>query len=158
MCIRDRHDAQRAGAEVANKLNALYADLLRLAPQVDSSTAAEAVKSQFAAFRRDMDSVRVKFGVPVTAGAGAAGGFGGRGGGGAAAQAAAAANTLNRVAGAKAAIQGIWETPSAAVTKQATDAKLALAAAVRDANALLTRARALSTALSAANLKLTVPN
>jgi hypothetical protein len=48
--------------------------------------------------------------------------------------------------------------PSDAVTKKANDAKLALAAAVRDANALLARARTLSTTLATANLKLTVPN
>jgi photosystem II stability/assembly factor-like uncharacterized protein len=149
------HEAQREGTDVANRLNALYADLLRLAPGVDSSSAPDAVKSQFSDLRRSLDGVRVKFGVPVVAGAAAVGGPGGGRGG--AAAAGAAANTLLRLGAVKAAMQNVWEEPSAAVTTQANEATAALASAVAEANALLGRARELSTQLARHNLTLTLP-
>ena len=155
--ITDLHEAQRAGAELALKLSALYGEITRLAPQMDSASTPASSKTDFTAFRAQFDSVRAKFGVPALLGGG---GFGGGGGGGAAAAALAAAaqaNALGRVGAAKAAMLGVWETPSAAAVKQGTEAKAALAAATIEANAILVRAKALAAKLGTANIKLAVP-
>ena len=174
--IMDLHDAQRRGTEVASRLAAVNAEMARASAALDSSAAPAAVKANFAAFKKDFDAVRVKFGVGGGAGGPGAGGpgAGGRGagagaagaagagpGGGAAgaaaAQAAAQANALGRVGTVKGAIQGLWEMPSDALVKQATDAKAALTPAITEANAVLARVRALSAALAPHNVKLTVP-
>lgn len=147
--IMDLHEAQRAGTAVASLLSTLYAEVARVAPQMDSASTPAAAKTDFADFRKAFDVVRVKFGVPPAIG----GGFGGGGAAAAAAAAAAQANALGRVAAAKAAIQGVWETPSAAVMKQAADAKAALAAATTEAQTVLTRAKTLSTNLAKSNIK-----
>ena len=108
--ITDLHEVQRAGTAIASKLSLLYGEITRLAPKMDSSSIPAASKTDFTAFRTEFDSVRVKFGVPV--GFGGAAAFGG-GAGAAQAAAAAQANALGRVGAAKAAMLGVWETPSA---------------------------------------------
>ena len=76
-----------------------------------------------------------------------------------AAQAAAnqQANALGRLGTAKNAIQSWWETPSAALLKQATDAKTALALAITEANGVLSRARVLSGQLAKEKVNILVP-
>ena len=169
--LGELHDLQQRGSDVAGRLNALNTELSKVAAQVDSSAAAAATKTQFANLRTQLDSVRSKFGLtPAVGGGGRAGGAGGAGRGGApgadagaaatfAAQAAANVqnNALGRVSTVKNAIQGVWETPSAAMSKQAADARLALNAAITQANATLLRARALATTLARQNITIAVP-
>ncbi|MBC8089716.1 MAG: hypothetical protein H7Z40_20830, partial [Phycisphaerae bacterium] len=90
---------------------------------------------------------------------GAAGAPGGDAAANFAAQAAAnqAANALGRLGTAKNSIQNVWETPSAALVKQATDAKAALALAITEANGVLSRARALSGQLARDKVTILVP-
>lgn len=168
--VLDLHVAQSRGTETAAKLTALNNEFVRVAGQVDSSTATAAMKTQFTTLRSQLDSVRAKFG--LTLAGGGRGGAGGRGGGAGApagdpatpaaafaaqAQANAQANALGRVGTAKNAIQNLWETPSAAMVKQANDAKLALTAAVTEANAVLARARTLAAQFERQNVKVAVP-
>jgi hypothetical protein len=171
--LLDLHDALQRGTDVAARLATLDAEMLKVSSRVDSGSVSAASKTQYAAVRKDLDAVRVKFGQnPGGAGAGGGrgGGAGGGRGGGAggatpdaqaafAQQAAAAqqANALGRLTTAKTAIQNLWETPSAALVKQATDAKAALAVAVTEANALMARARALSNQLGRDNVTILVP-
>lgn len=149
--LADLHEAQRRGTEAARPLAALHDEVLKVAPKVDSSAAPAEAKAEWAAFRKEFDAVRAKFGVPPAAG-------GGFGGGGAAAQAAAALNTLGRVSAIKGAIMGIWETPSPASIRQANDAKAALAAAISEANAFLPKARAMSQKLAGFNVTMAPPS
>lgn len=147
------HDAQRRGNEIQHKLNTLHPQMTDIAGKIGGLANVPApVKSQFEALNRNYEAVRVKFGVPVAAGApGRGGGGGGRGGG------AADQNVLARVAASKAAIMSIWEPPSDAVNRQASAARGALQGAITEANALLARARTVSAALRPHNLTLNVP-
>jgi hypothetical protein len=150
--LADLHAAHRVGADASRPLGTLLAEINRTIAKVDSSTAPKDVKDEWAAFRKDFDALRAKFGV----GGGGGGGFGG-GGGGAAAQAALAANALGRLAAAKNAIMGVWEMPSAASLAQANTAKSNLEAATKEIAPFMTRARAMSQRLSAHGVTLTVP-
>ncbi len=151
--LTDLHDVQRRATDAARPLAALNTEIGRVAVKVDSSAAPANVKADWAAFRKDFDAVRAKFGVGIPVG-----GFGGGGGGGgAAAQAAQAANVLGRLGNIKGAIMGIWETPSEASVRQANDAKAAVNAAVPEIAPIIARARALSQALSTHGVTLTVP-
>lgn len=148
------HDAQRRGNEIQASLNALHPQMTDIAGKIGGMANVPAnVKAQFEALNKDYEAVRVKFGVPVAAAAqqGRGGGGGGRGGG------APDQNLLGRVGTSKAAIMGIWEPPSDAVSRQAASSRTALTAAISEANAVLARARTVSTALRAHNLTLTVP-
>jgi hypothetical protein len=149
------HEAQARGNDVQAKLNSLHPQMGTAVTTLASNTSVPAnVKTQFDALNRDYEAVRVKFGVPSggAAAPGRGGGGGGGRGGGAADQ-----NVLARVAAAKAAIMGIWEPPSAAMTRQASSAQSALAAAIAEANGVLARARTMSATLRAHNVTLTVP-
>jgi photosystem II stability/assembly factor-like uncharacterized protein len=147
------HDAQRRGNEVQNTLNALHPQMTAAVTAVAANTSMPAnVKSQFEALNRDYEAVRVKFGVPVGAAQGGRGGGGGGRGGG-----APDPNVLARLGAVKGAIMGIWEPPSAAMTTQATSARSALAAAISEANAVIARARTVSTALRPHNVTINVP-
>jgi hypothetical protein len=149
------HEAQARGNDVQAKLNSLHPQMGTAVTTLASSASVPAnVKTQFDALNRDYEAVRVKFGVPSggAAAPGRGGGGGGGRGGGAADQ-----NVLARVAAAKAAIMGIWEPPSAAMTRQASSAQSALAAAIAEANGVLARARTMSATLRAHNVTLNVP-
>jgi len=113
----------------------------------------EAVKTQFAAVQKELDAVRVKFGVPATAGA-AGGGRGGFGGGGAAG--APSPNLLARAGTVKGRIMSFYDMPSDALMSQYADVRVALPRAVTEANTLLGRAQALSQALAKSGVTLTV--
>jgi hypothetical protein len=110
--LMDLHDMQRKGAPVQQALNSLYSQMTDVAAKVkDATSMPAAVKTQFEAFNKEFDAVRVKFGVPQAAGGGGRGGgggagapAGGRGGapgaaGGAAAPAAAAAPNVENTGG-----------------------------------------------------------
>jgi hypothetical protein len=147
------HDVQRRGNAVQQSLNTLHPQMTDIAGKIGGMANVPAnLKTQFEALNRDYEAVRVKFGVPsgAAAAAGRGGGGGGRGGG-------AADNALGRLGASKNAIMGIWEPPSAAMSRQAAAARTALIAAIGEANAVIARARTLGTALRPHNLTLQVP-
>jgi hypothetical protein len=113
---------------------------------------------------RDLDAVRVKFGVGPSAdttvvlaggrGGRGGGGGGGRGGGG---RGGADANVLSRVATLKTTIGGIWEMPSDALMKRYAEARTALPAAIAEANAVLAKASAMAPTLKRYGIDVNVP-
>jgi hypothetical protein len=162
----DLHETQRRGTEVANTLNKLYPEVTGAATKLAAATnVPAAVKTQFEAFNRDYEAVRVKFGVPVTqpdpnaAGGGGRGG-GGRGGGGRGGGRGGGGgneNALARVGSVKSAIQNAWENPSDALVSQANEAKAALTRAMTEANAVIGRVGGISTALRRYDIVITPP-
>ena len=152
--LMDLHGMHRRGADVAAQLTALYAEMQKVVPKVDSSSATPAVKTQFAAFRKEFDALRPKFGIGIPAVTFAPGGGGGRGG--AAAAPEANANVMARVGTVKGAIMGTWETPSASLMKQVAEVKTALPPAITAANAFMVKARAMSATLASFGLTLKV--
>ena len=153
--LMDLHSLQRQGAEAAAQLQTLYADMQKATPKIDSSSAPANVKSDFAAFRKEFDAVRAKFGIGVPAvgfGPPGGGGGGGRGGGG------GAQNPLTRAGAVKGAIMGIWETPSDAAMKQVAEVKAELPKAISEANAFLGKVKAMNAALSPYGATLTLPS
>ncbi len=153
--LMDLHGMHRRGADAAAQLTALYAEMQKVVPKVDSSSATPAVKTQFAAFRKEFDALRPKFGVGIPAVTFAPGGGGGGGRGGAAGP-EANANVMARVGTVKGAIMGTWETPSASLMKQVAEVKAALPPAITVANAFMVKARAMSATLAPFGLTLTV--
>ena len=149
------HAAQVAGAQAAMPLAALQAQLRTVAAKVDSSTTVSAdVKTEWAAFRKDFDALRVKFGVGAPVFAAGPGGGGGFGGGGAGAD----ANVLARLGAVKGNLLAVWETPSDALVKQAAAARAALDAAVAEATAFAPRMKAMSEKLAAAGITMPTGN
>jgi hypothetical protein len=145
------HDLQRQGAAMATKLNALYAQMTAAATKLkDAGNVPAAVKTQFETFNKEFDAVRVKFGVPAPAGGGRGGGGGGRGG-------ADPENALARAIAVKGQVMAVWEAPSDATVRQSADSKLALLRALTDANAFVGKVPAMSQALKAYDVTLTVP-
>lgn len=150
----DLHSLQRRGNEVQDKLNQLHGQMADAAGKVkDAANVPASVKAQFDALNSAYEAVRVKFGVP--SGAAAAGGRGG--GGGFGRGGGSPENALAQVALAKNNVMGIWESPSAAVTRQASSARSALNAAITEANSVLSRARSMSTTLQRYSITLNVP-
>jgi len=160
----DLHEQQRRATELVAPLTALFAQMPDVTQRVNASSAPAAVKTQFESFSRDLEAVRVKFGVttppdPAAAGAGGRGGRGGGGGGGGGRGGGGGdddQNVLGRAGTVKGAIQGIWETPSAAMVRRYEEVRAALPRAVTEANAVLTRATAVSQALRAHDITLDV--
>jgi len=151
--VADLHEVQRRGSAAASALNALYPQVVAAATKIkDMSNVPPAVKSQFDAFNKEFDALRVKFGVPL-----GAGGRGGGGGGGGGRGGADPDNVLARTVALKGQVMGIWESPSEATARQSADAKLLLQTAVADANAFLGKTTAMSQALKAYDITLTVP-
>ena len=149
--VTDLHDIQRLGASAAAALNALLPQITAAAAKIkDASNVPANVKTQFEAFGKDFDSLRVKFGVGAAAAAGRGGGGGGGRGGD-------PDNVLARTATLKGGIMGIWEPPSDASVRQSADAKLALQRAISDANAFLAKATAMGQTLKPYDIMLTVP-
>jgi photosystem II stability/assembly factor-like uncharacterized protein len=150
------HDVQRRGNEIQQQLNTLHPQMTDIAGKIGGMANVPAsAKSQFESLNKDYEAVRVKFGVP--AGQAAPGRGGGGGGGGGRAGGAPDQNILNRVAASKAAIMGIWEPPSDAVSRQAASSRTALLAAISEAQAVIARARTVSAALKPHNVTLNVP-
>ena len=148
----DLHDMQRRGTEMAAALTSIYNQMQELGAKVPAS-----VKTQFDAATKELDAVRVKFGVPPPqpgAGGGGRGGGGGFGGGGGAPD---PNNVLARAGNVKALIMAFQDNPSDTAIRQYNDVKATLPKAILDGNAFLVRAMTLSQALKAQNLTLTVP-
>jgi photosystem II stability/assembly factor-like uncharacterized protein len=151
----DLHRLQTRGVAVANALTPLHTQMTDLATKLPGMTnVPDAVKTQFAAVQKEFDTVREKFGVPPTLGAG--GGRGGFGGGGGAAG-APSPNLLARAGTVKGRIMSFYDMPSDALIAQYTDVRVALPRAVTEANAVLVKATALSQALAKSGVTLTVP-
>ncbi|HEV8495932.1 MAG TPA: hypothetical protein VGQ56_03675, partial [Gemmatimonadaceae bacterium] len=110
-------------------------------------------KTQFDSLNKDFESLRKRFGVPLPAPAAGRGG----GGGGRGAPPPDPENVLARTATLKNQLTSVWETPSAAMVGQYTEAKADMPKAIADANAWLTRAAAVSQALKKSDITLTVP-
>ena len=159
--VNDLHDRQVAGAQLAIRLNTLGGQIALAKSKLDSTASVTPeMKDRVAALEKEFNTVREKFGVaaprlPGAAGAPAAGGPGGGGGfgGGFVNQ----ANALGRVGQIKNLLVGNWEVPSAASRKQAADATAALAAATREAEALLAKVPGVNESLKPAGLALTLP-
>ncbi len=106
--LMDLHEMQRKGTPVQQALNSIYSQMSGangIATKVKDSTALPAaVKTQFDAFNKEFESIRIKLGVPIVAGGGGRGGGGGGGvaggGRGGAAGAAGAAGGAASAAGA----------------------------------------------------------
>jgi hypothetical protein len=170
--VMDLHELQRRGTEVGGRLNLMHPDIASIAARLPSMTnVPAAVKTQFDAFNREYEAVRVKFGVPAgdggggggRGGRGGGGGRGGRGGGGGGGGGrgggggGGADNILGRTGSIKNAIQNLWENPSDAMVSQYNEVRGALPRAISEANAVITRAGSVSTALRRYDLILTVP-
>ncbi|MBZ5496349.1 MAG: hypothetical protein LAP85_08100 [Acidobacteriia bacterium] len=112
--LMDLHEMQRKGTPVQQALNSLFSQMTDVAAKVkDSTSVPAAVKTQFAAFNKEFDAVRVKFGVPQAVGGGGRGGgpgggapAGGRGGAPGAAAGAAAPAAVENTGGFNPAMQG----------------------------------------------------
>jgi hypothetical protein len=154
--VMDLHDMQRRGTPVASALGALAPEVRRASAEITATNAPADVKTQFAAFKTAFDASAAKFGVQTAAldtTQAQAGRGGGRGGGGAAPD----VSVFGRVVTLKTAIMNIWETPSPALVTQYTDLKAALTPAIAEANAVVARARTLSTTLQRYNITMRVP-
>jgi hypothetical protein len=157
------HDLQRRGTDVAVSLNSIHEQMAELSSKLQGmSNVPDTVKGQFAAFQKEFDGVRTKFGVPFAAagggggggrggGGGGGGGFGGGGGG------ANPADVLGRAANVKSQILTFHDLPSDSLVRQHTEVKAELPKVIAEANAVLTRAAALSSALAKYNVTLKVP-
>jgi hypothetical protein len=96
----DLHDMQRRAEQMSVAISTLSSQMPDVATKVKDSKAPDAVKTQFAAFQKDFETVQAKFSAPA-----GGGGRGGRGGGGGAAAGGAAGGGRGggRAAGAGAA-------------------------------------------------------
>jgi photosystem II stability/assembly factor-like uncharacterized protein len=150
--VSDLHEMQKRTAPTA-------AALFTMVPQfraIDTALATRsdvpaAVKTQFAALKRQFESLAPKFGVQTAQPAPAAGAGGGRGGAG------VDTSTYGRLGSLKGQIAGIWETPSESLQRQYADLRLGVPRLMTEANTFMTAARSASAALTKYNLTLTVP-
>ncbi len=142
----EMHELQRRGTELGNALAPFTARMGELAREFEGRTDLPAdVKAMFDAVNEELGALSPKFAPP-------AGGRGGRGGG----AGAATDNPLLRAALAKNGLMaGMW--PTQATLTAYNDAKAQAPRLFADANALLTKASALSTALAKHNITLMVP-
>ena len=151
--VADLHALQRRATATAVALNSLYPQVSGVAKKLgEKSDVPASVKSQFDALSKQIDSVRVKFGVPLPAPVGRGGGGGGGRGG-----AVDPENVFARTSALKQSLMGVWEPPSAASVRQYNELKLSLPKAVAEANAVLARAATVSQALKKYDVTLTVP-
>jgi photosystem II stability/assembly factor-like uncharacterized protein len=152
--VMDLHSMQRRGVTIATALNTLYPQMTDVAKKLsDSSGVPAKTKAQFDSLNKDFESLRKRFGVPIPVpAAGGRGGGGGRGG-----PPPDPENVLARTVTLKNQLVSVWETPSAAMVGQYTEAKADLPKAVADANAWLGRAATVSQALKKYDITLTVP-
>ena len=151
--VNDLHELQRRATETARRLNTLYPQFTQIAARLDSAAAPAAAKTAFEPLKKEFDVVRVKFGVPIPAGAPGRGGGGGGGRGGA----VDPANVLGRVTTLKTSMMSFWETPSPALVAQYNTLRLEVPRAITEANAFMTKARTASEALRRFNVTLSVP-
>jgi hypothetical protein len=149
--VADLTSLQARGVKVASALNEMYPMVNAMRDSVAAKGNVPAnVKTQVESFVKDFDALRPKFGVPFPA-PNAGGRGGGRGGG------VNPENVLGRTSSLRNAIIGIWETPSASLSRQYNEVKVELPKAVSDANALLTRAGTLSRTLRQSGITFNPP-
>ena len=145
----DLHEMQRKSSAMTSALDSLYTQLNDAKAKIDAGPAE--VKTATAAFMKDFDAVRVKFGVPPPPIA--AGGGGGRGGG----APVDPANVGAKVGAAKGAVLAFSDVPSDTTTRAYADVKLALPKAIAEGNAVIAKASALASTLKKVDVTLTVP-
>jgi len=144
----DVHQLQQQSTAMAAALQSLYTQLSSAKAKIDAGPAD--VKAASAAFMKDFDAVRVKFGVPAPT---PVQGGGGRGGG----APLDPANVAGRVAQAKSSMLAFSEMPSGSVMAQYTDVKSALPKAMAEGNAVIAKASSLAATLKKVDVTLTVP-
>jgi hypothetical protein len=131
------HAVHGTVAPVVARLNTLRTQLTAITARIDTTPGVtDAEKASVTALRTQYDALREKFGLGVVGSPAAPGGGGGFGGFGN----QNPANVYGRFTGLKSSILGIWETPSAGTMAQVRQARIALDAAVREANTLLAQA------------------
>jgi len=143
----EMHDLQKRGTEVANSFNTFNTRLGEIGKELESKSDIPAdVKSMFEAVNKEAAAMAPKFAPP------AGGRGGGRGGGGGAAD-----SPLGRAGAAKNGMMGgMW--PAQSTFTAYNDAKGGVPKLFAEANALFTKATALSSALAKHNITLTVPS
>ncbi len=148
----DLHDMQKRGGAMTAALQSIYTQLNDNKAKLDAAPVD--VKAAVAAFNKDFDAVRPKFGVPPPAApAGGFGGGGGRGGG----APPDPNNVAAKTATAKGGVMAFTDVPSDTTVKQYTDVKLALPKAIAEGNAVIAKAQSLATTLKKVDVTLTVP-
>jgi hypothetical protein len=141
----EMHELQRRGTEIGNSLAPFNTRMGELAKEFEGrSDLPPDVKAMFDAVRKELAELAPKFAPPA-----GGRGRGGRGGG-------AVDNPLQRAAAAKNALMAGMGPTAAALTAY-TDAKAQVPKLFDQANGLLTKASALSSALAKHNITLTVP-
>jgi hypothetical protein len=152
--VSELHEAQRRGTSAAEALHGFYTQMTDLGEKVPGmSNVPDDVKTQFEAVKTELDGVREKFGVPLSAGGGGRGrgrGFGGGGGGN-------SANVLGRLTTVKNAIMAFYAPPSDNLSQRAEQALDDLPDAIDEANSLFGTAAGLARALAEHDVTLTVP-
>ncbi len=142
------HDLQTRATAVAAKLAPLNQQAQAAAKELAGrSDVPAAVKSQFEAFKKELDAVVPKF-ITQGGGGGQFGGFGGGGG-------APSPNVLARIGQAKGGMMG-GMVPTENTTKAYAEAKTMTPPAIAEANAVLAKAPAVSAALAQHKIKLEV--
>jgi photosystem II stability/assembly factor-like uncharacterized protein len=151
--LADLQSMQERGAPVASALFTMVPQVRAIDTALATrSDVPASVKAQFAAVKRQFQSLAPKFGVPTTPSApNAFAGGGGRGGG------AADTSTYGRVGSLKGQIGGIWEMPSASLQQQYAEVRLGMPRLMTEASTFMTAARAASAELAKYQLTLTVP-
>jgi len=150
--VTDLHSMHERGSKIAGALGAMNPQMRTIDSTLNArNDVPAAVKTQFAALKREFDALAPRFGIGGAAPP-AGGGGGGRGGGG-----GADTSVYGRAVGLKGQIMNIWELPGEGLSKQYADIRVALSRTIAEGNAFLTRAAALSTSLARHGIALTVP-
>ena len=148
----DLHEMQKRGAAMTAAMQSLYTQLNDNKAKLDAAPAD--VKTALAAFTKDFDAARVKFGVPPPAAPAAGpGGGGGRGGG----APVDPNNVAGKVGTVKTNVLAFTDNPSDTTMKAYADVKISLPKAIAEGNAVITKAAALAATLKKADVTLTVP-
>jgi hypothetical protein len=145
----EMHELQKRTTEAASGLAALNRQITQLATDMAGKTDVPAdVKAAFESLKTDAAAMTPK--LPVAAAGG------GRGGGGGGGRGAADISVVGKIGQAKNGMQGgMW--PNSMTMKAYADSKTDAPKALSDANALFSRAAAVSTSLAKYNLKLDAP-
>jgi photosystem II stability/assembly factor-like uncharacterized protein len=158
--VNDLQATQQRGATMATRLTALATQVAIVESKIDSTANVSAdAKARFTAFAKEFSDLRAKFGVPAgrVPGAPVERPAAGRPGGGFGRGSVDMTNALGRVALVKSALIGVWEAPSTGSIRQAAEATRALDAAMKEAEAVLTKVGGVNDALKSGGLSLTTP-
>lgn len=145
----EMHQLQGLATQVSTAVTPLNTRMGELAKEIASRTDLPAdVKASFDAFNKELAAIAPKFAQALGGGRGGAGGGGGRGG--------ATENLLTRIGQAKTGLMG-GISPGDSTTRAYNEVKAQAPKAMADANAVITKASALSSALAKYKLTLAVP-